>query len=104
MTYRFRVVDNRTGKQLGSSPELLSPYEAGRMAADAYVVLIGRDGHDLADLALEGIAVDGGDVRSLNPAEEAAMVAALDQFRRSSHEQPRGDRLRALRTGRADHG
>lgn len=80
MTYRFRVVDNRTGAQLGSSPEVTSPYEAGRMACDAYVVLIGRDGHDPAHLALEGVAIEDGRVRDLTAAEQSAMLSALDQY------------------------
>ena len=77
MTYSFRITD-RTGKQLGASPPLTSPHEVGRMACDAYTVLIGR-GHDPAHLALDGIVAEDGETRPFTDAEEAAMVAALDQ-------------------------
>jgi len=80
MTYSIRIRDTRTGEQLGACDGLTSPYAAGSAAADAYVVLIGRDGHELADLGLEGVAVDDGGTRSFTPAEQAAMVSALDQF------------------------
>jgi hypothetical protein len=79
-TYSIRIIDARTQKQLGACDDLESPHAAGRVACDAYTVLIGRDGHDPAHLALEGHAVEDGDVRPLTAAEEAAMVAALDQF------------------------
>ena len=80
MTYSIRIQDTRTGKQLGAQDGLTSPYAAGRTAADAWLVLIGRDGHEPAHLDLEGVAVEDGQTRSLTPAEESAMVSALDQF------------------------
>ncbi len=80
MNYSIVVRDTRTGKQLGSCDGLESPYAAGRTAADAYVVLIGRDGHDPAHLDLEGLVLEDGEVRDFTAAEEAAMAAALGQF------------------------
>jgi len=79
-TYSIRIRDNRTGKQLGACDGLTSAYDAGSTAADAYLVLIGRDGHDPADLDLEGEVIEDGETRALTTAEEAAMVSALDQF------------------------
>lgn len=79
-TYSIRIRDARTGKQLGACDDLESPYAAGRAAADAYVVLIGRDRHNLDDLGLEGRAVGDGEPRALTTAEQSAMVSALDQF------------------------
>jgi hypothetical protein len=38
------------------------------------------DGHDPAHPALEGVAVEDEETRSFTPAEESAMVSALDQF------------------------
>ena len=80
MTYSIRIQDTRTGKQLGAYDDLASAYGAGRTAADAWLELIGRDGHEPAHLDLEGVAVEDGQTRSLTPAEESAMVSALDQF------------------------
>ncbi len=79
MTYSIRIRDTRTGKQLGACDDLESPYAAGRTAANAYVVLM-DDGHDPAHPALEGVVVEDDETRSFTPAEESAMVSALDQF------------------------
>jgi len=78
-TYSIRVVDARTGKQLGRADDLDSAHTAGRVAADAYTVFIGRDGHDPANLALEGVAIEDGKVRDYTELEQVAMTAALDQ-------------------------
>lgn len=88
MTYSIRIRDTRTGRHLGAQDDLTSAYAAGRAAADGYVVLIGRDGHDPAHLALEGIAVEDGEARSFTPAEESAMVSALDQFMAEHERKP----------------
>lgn len=80
MSYSFRIVDTRTGKQLGSSPPLTSAHAAGSMAVDAYTVQLGRDGHDPAHLALDGIVTEDGETRPFTDTEQAAMVSALDQF------------------------
>jgi hypothetical protein len=80
MTYSIRILNTRTGKQLGACDDLESPYAAGRTAADAYLVLIARHDHDLAHLDLEGIVVEDGKPRPLTAAEEAATVSALDQW------------------------
>ena len=80
VAYNFRVVDTQTGKQLGACDGLPSPHDVGRVAADAYVVLTVRDGHHPDHLALEGVVVEDDQVRDFTIAEEAAMVAALDQF------------------------
>ncbi len=80
MTYSIRIVDSRTGKQLGAGDGLVSAHAAGLTAADAYTVLIGRDGHDPAHLALEGTVTEDGEPRAFSDTEQAAMVAALDQF------------------------
>jgi hypothetical protein len=78
-TYSVRVIDARSGRQLGRADDLDSAHAAGRVAADAYTVLIARDGYDPAHLELEGVAVADGEVRGYTEVEQAAMVAALDQ-------------------------
>jgi len=78
--YNIRITSDRTRKQLGEGEGYESPFEAGRAAAEAYAVLIGRDGHDADDLGLHGIAVEDGEPRPFTKAEESAMVSALEQF------------------------
>lgn len=80
MTYGIRIRDTRTGVQLGACDGLISAHAAGRTAADAYGVFIGRDGHDPAHLDLEGVVVEDGETRPFTTAEESAMVSALYQF------------------------
>lgn len=80
--YGLRIVSSKTGDQLGASEKgLASAFALGQMAADAYTVLIGRDGHHPDDLEIHAIAVDDGNVRSLTKTEESAMVSALDQYK-----------------------
>ena len=58
--YAIRIVDARTGKQLGEAKDLPSPAEAGRVAVDAYTVLVLRDKHNPAHLELHGVLQDLG--------------------------------------------
>jgi len=87
-TYTVSVHDSRTGKQLGVIEDRASPYACGEVMADAYTVLIARDGHHPDHLVMEGTATEGDETRPFTIAEESAMVSALDQRMAELREPP----------------
>jgi hypothetical protein len=90
-TYTVRVHDSRTGKQLGVIENRASPYACGEVMADAWTVLIFRDGHRPEHLDMKGSAFEDGERRPFNAAEQAAMVSALEQRMAEMRQQPRTD-------------
>lgn len=77
MKYFISIRDNQTGDEVDTG--IWSPYTAAMWALDAYTTV--REGLEIDDLALEGLAIhEDGETRPLTPAEEAAMCSALEQF------------------------
>ena len=79
-TYGFRVVHQQTREQVGGGDDYSSPFEVGQALVECWKQLTFTRGYKPHQLGLQGVAVEGGEVRNWTPSEEAVSVMALREF------------------------
>jgi hypothetical protein len=79
-TYGARIFDLSLGRFVFSAPGLASPQRVGQIVASAIATMVARDGRRREDLELRPFVAEGSRFRPMDPSEESAMNAAVEEF------------------------